>query len=245
MAATSPSTWDVFVGGTAALVASAALLKAAWTIGQRTAGRRFVLARKLASLRIGMAQRYVERSFDVPMFEVIDKPSWQGTADATAVWDLRSAYLACHFKRGELLAFTVVTTDRWFQPALRGFTRHALKGRLGRITFEAASHHPPSEVQARNGAAMCDYAEKHYIGRPGGYNDFILASTSEGRPSPSAFPFTADWAGGFEQASPSLTALRRSAVVNCVTVAASLGSGTEIHDTLLGEIGKARLQRAN
>lgn len=220
----SLSAFDIFVGGTGALVTSATILRSVVGAWRKTLGRRWAFARQVTSLRIGMSTDFVVQVLGVPAFGSITE-SQPGTAVSTAcaVWPSDYGLLACQFSGGQLVAFTILATDRWFRPKLEKISNRQIRGRLGGRTFEALAADLPAEVCNRHGASSINYAEHHHFGRPGAYNDFVLNASGIGTPSPAPLGCDIGPSPPQEEA-PALVEYRRRIRPNAVTVTFSRGA---------------------
>lgn len=242
MANGTVSAFDIFTGGTGAIVASAVILRASWYGWQRTLGSRRHLRAKLVRIRIGMSTEYVLQVFGVPTFgTAATKLRDQPFNESHALWDLNHVFLACHFEDGQLWAFTVVRRDRWFHLPLDKLSRGMLSGQLGRQHFDRAAPHVPSSIEITCGASRAEYAEVHYFGRPGGYADYVLAGSTEAVPECGP---TSPIQNETDPSSTGVAAYRRLNKVTGVTVASSeKGGGRAFHLMNMDQVQHASLFR--
>lgn len=238
----SLSAFDIFTGGTGALVASAAILRGVWIGWQRTFGRRRAFEARIRLLRIGMSSQFIVQALGVPTFgTVTERDRRDAFSEVRAVWSNRFGLLACEFDGGQLWAFTVMSTDRWFRPRLDPLTNGQLTGRLGARTFDALTDEQPDAISNQHGASAMNYAELHYFGRPGAYNDFVLNASSFGSPSPSPLGSTFD-RGSYDERESEVRQYRKLAKPNAVTVSsASKGGGWAFNLVLMEEIESVSL----
>lgn len=242
----SLSAFDIFTGGTGALVASAAIIRGAWVLWRQTFGRRRAFAAKVVTLRIGMSTQFVIQSLGVPTFgSVTERNRNDNFSEVRAVWSTRYGLLACEFDAGQLWAFTIITTDRWFRPRLDGISNGLLVGRLGGRTFSAFAAQPPEAVSNQHGASAVNYAERHYFGRPGAYNDFVLNASGFGCPLPAPLGFILD-RGSYEDREAEIHQYRRQHAPNAITVSSSnKGGGWSFNMMLMEEIEQVMLAPLN
>lgn len=221
MAPSDPLTaFDVFTGGTGALVASAAIIRSSWSAWQHTFGRRRTFASRIGTLRIGMSTQFVVQTLGVPTFgSVTERDRKDAFSEVRPVWWTPFGLLACEFDGGQLWAFTVMTTDRWFRPRLDALTKGQLSGRLGARTFAELVAELPEAISNQHGASTINYAERHYFGRPGAYNDLLLNASSFGSPTPSPLGFTVD-RGDYEGLHSEVGQYRKLTTPNALTVCA-------------------------
>lgn len=233
----SLSAFDIFTGGTGALVASAAILRGVWIGWQRTFGRRRAFAAKVGTLRIGMSTQFVVQTLGVPTFgSVTERDRKDAFSEVRAVWSNRFGLLACEFDGGQLWAFTIMTTDHWFRPRLDGLSNGQLNGRLGTGTFDAVTEGLPETISNQHGASTVNYAERHYFGRPGAYNDIVLNASGFGSPAPSPLGFTVD-RGTYEGIDSEVRQYRKRTTPNAVTVSSgNKGGGWAFNLMLMDEI---------
>jgi hypothetical protein len=224
---------DVFAGVTGALVATAALVGGARTTWTSTVGSRRVLARKVEALRVGMSAEHMLSVFGPPTFGAVDRDDSE-SAEGRAFWALDYCYLAGAFNHGAIVGYSIVTTDRWFHPRLAHLGGGQMSGRLGAESFMGALEVVPGQISCYHGASTMEYAEHSYLGRPGGYCDYVLAASTEGYPQPAPPRFTV----GDHEIDPhdaDVQTFRRTNRINTVTVSDARGGSTFAFHNLLME----------
>jgi hypothetical protein len=161
---------------TATLVALTVIYTGTRTLLSRTVGRRRDLRKRLCHIAPEVNEEYVRSLFGAPAYgELI------GGA-GVLTWDTDSGYLAIEFlqSRAQLIEFTL--TELRLRFPLATFTKGIAAGRLGRDTFtQLLPDHDHSEPHRYSlGARRFYYAEKAYIGNPGGYCTAYLAVNDAG-----------------------------------------------------------------
>ena len=238
MTSTGPPGLALFASATAAIVASAAIIRGGLEAWRTTYGGRRDTRKRLARLAVGVGGDYVIQTLGVPTFGRVTRSA---SASPKAVWVLRHCIVAASFRDDGVAAICVITTDRRFHPSLELPSNHQFTGRLGKTTLKSTAVNPPSDGYSALGASTFDYAEEHYFGRPGAYHYYALSASHVGSPMPSPPPPVFNTGKKFAQLPADVVeAYRRSTVPNAFTVTRSVNV-LDAHKALLGYVNEVVL----